>query len=653
MMRKFCAIVFSVVIAAQLIGRSASAQENCGAALNLEDADIREVVDEIALRSGRKFVLDPRVQGRVTIKSGTETGLCADEAWELFQAALRAVGFTAAPISGNSYRIVPVQEGARTGGAVGEGESGDIVTEIVRLRHIDAREAAANLSQIMGERGVVAPVRSGNAVILVDTSENIVRLRNVLKEIDRDTSIFRTIPLNHASAAEVAHVLSGLAQELSEEGGQRARVSIVPVEASNSILLRAEPVMVNRLTDVVGELDRIGEAKSDLSVIYLNHSDAEEMAVLLRELATANENDEVALRRQASISFHKPTNSIIISGDATTQRMLESVVLQLDVRRAQVLVEAIIVEVSESTASELGIQYFISGSEGSRVPFSTTNFASARPNILAAAGAAILDGRDEDSPIGQAGETLADAALSSLLGINGFGLGGAGRTSDGTLFGAILTAIKQDDTSNVLSTPSVVTLDNQLATLSVGQEIPITTGEAVGDNFSNAFRTVSRENVGVILEVTPQINEGGTVTLEIRQETSSVDRQIISTSTDLITNKREIQTTALVDDGDILVIGGLIDDQRFNREDKVPVLGDIPIVGNLFKTTARSKDRRNLMVFIRPTILRDRESAAAATRKKLDYIRAREILYYGNPASELDRLIDQVTGADNVDEGGQ
>ena len=281
-----------------------------------------------------------------------------------------------------------------------------------------------------------------------------------------------------------------------------------------------------------------------------------------------------------------------------------------------------------------------------RVPFSTTNFASARPNILAAAGAAILDKEDidSDSSIGGAADIVAEAALTSLLGINGFALGGAGQTSDGTLFGAILTAIKQDDTSNVLSTPSVVTLDNQLATLSVGQEIPITTGEAVGDNFSNAFRTVSREQVGVILEVTPQINEGGTVTLEIRQETSSVSGQIIATSTDLITNKREIVTTALVDDGDILVIGGLIDEQSFEREDKVPLLGDIPFAGNLFKSSVRSSDRRNLMVFIRPTILRDRDTARAATSKKMDYIRAREVLQSGAPTSDMERLIDQVTG---------
>lgn len=636
--------------------QAAYAQENgeCAAELNYDDADIRAVVDEIAVRTGRTFLLDPRVTGRVTVKSPPNGKLCADEAWELFQAMLRVNGFAATPIGAGKYKIVPVQEASRAAGPVGAGAGGDLVTEIVRLRYVDAREAAANLSQIINERGVAAPVRSGNAVILVDTADNIARLKEVLSQIDRDSTVYRTIPLNNAAAADVARVVSGLAKEISEEGGgQGAQISVVPVEASNSILIRAEPAMINKLSSVIAELDRIGGAKSDLSVIFLNHASAEELAPLLKEVANAQQpggaEGQPSPAQRATITFHKPTNSVIISGDADIQRTLQSVIAQLDVRRPQVLVEAIIVEMTDKTARELGLQYFVSGTEGSQVPFSTTNFASAQPNILAAAGATILNGRTDD--FGDLQGKLADAALASVLGVNGFALGAAGKRGD-TLFGAVLTAIKQDTSSNVLSTPSVVTLDNQTATLSVGQEIPITTGEAVGDNFSNAFRTVSRQEVGVILEVTPQINEGGTVSLEITQETSSVAGQIVSTSTDLITNKRVITTTALVDDGDILVIGGLIDETRETSEDKVPFLGDIPIAGNLFKTSGRSRERRNLMVFIRPTILRDQGTARAATTKKLDYLRAREMLYRGAPDSDLDRLIEQVTGTDGAPETG-
>lgn len=640
-----------------LAGAARAQTEPCGAEINYDDADIRAVVDEIAIRTGRTFLLDPRVQGRVTVKSAPGSQLCADEAWDLFQAMLRVNGFTATPVGAGKFKIVPVQEGPRSAGPVGEGVGGDIVTEIVRLRFVDAREAAANISQITSERGVVAPVRSGNSLIIVDTADNVARLREVLAQIDKDSTVYRTIPLSNASAAEVARVVANLAQEISAEGAQRGQLSVVPMDASNSVLVRAEPGLMTRIEGVIRELDRIGAAKSDLSVIHLSNADAEEMAPLLREVAdaqTASADGQTSGRRVA-ISFHKPTNAIIINGDADIQRTLQNVIAQLDVRRAQVLVEAIIVEVSDTTARELGVQYFISGTGGSRVPFSTTNFQSTQPNVLAAAGALLLEGRalgggssgddddDDDDPPTISG-ALTQAAINSFLGMNGFALGGAGKTSSGTIFGAILTAIKKDDTSNVLSTPSVVTLDNQEASLSVGQEIPITTGEAIGDNFANAFRTVSREPVGVILTVTPQVNEGGAVTLKIRQEISSIAGQIISSSTDLITNKREITTTALVDDGDILVIGGLIDEQTFNRQEKIPLLGDIPVAGNLFRSSARSKERRNLMVFIRPTILRDRETGLAATQKKMDYLRAREMLYGGSPQSEVERLIEQATG---------
>lgn len=644
-------------------GVSLAQDDSCGAELNYDDADIRTVVDEIAVRTGRTFLLDPRVTGRVTVKSPPNSRLCADEAWELFQAMLRVNGYAATPIGAMRYKIVPVQEAPRAAGPVGEGVGGDLVTEIVRLRYVDAREAAANLSQIINERGVAAPVRTGNAIILVDTADNVARLKEVLARIDQDTTVYRTIPLNNAAASDVARVVSGLAQEMSEEGGVKTgQVSVVPVEASNSILIRAEPAMINRLSSVIAELDRIGEAKSDLSVVFLSHASAEELTPLLKEIANSQNGGASAAsgdgqnystgRQRAAISFHKPTNSIIISGDADIQRTLQNVISKLDIRRKQVQVEAIIVEVSDKTARELGLQYFLSGTEGSSVPFAATNFKSAQTNILSAAGAALLDGQDGaidgdvlDSDVGK-------AALSSLLGLNGLALGGGGKTAGGTLFGAILTAIKQDTGSNVLSTPSVVTLDNQKATLSVGQEIPITTGEAVGDNLTNAFRTVSREEVGVILEVTPQINDGGTVTLEISQETSSIAGQIIDTSTDLITNKRLITTTALVDDGDILVIGGLVDETTESFQDAVPLLGDIPGVGNLFKTQGKSKTRRNLMVFIRPTILRDQDTARAATQKKLDYVRAKELLYTGQSKSDLDRLIEQVTGIDGAAPNG-
>ncbi|MBI1392525.1 MAG: type II secretion system protein GspD [Alphaproteobacteria bacterium] len=643
-----------------LLGQSGAAyaqsdREACKGSINYEDADISAVVDDIALRTGKKFVISPQVSGRITIKSGPNGGLCPNEAWELFQAALRVTGFVATPINGDSYKIVPLQFGARAGGPVGEGQPGDFVTQIARLEHVDARAAAASLSQIVSERGVVNPVSGGNALILVDSADNVARMRQVLAEIDRDTRVYQTVSLQNASAVEVAGVVRELGQELGAEGGGAAGISIVPVEATNSLIIRAEPTLLRRVMNVVGELDRIGESTSELAVVRLSHQDAETLAVTLRELADAQPQEAGvegaparAGRARATISVDKPTNSIIISGDKSIQQTLKRAIYELDLRPAQVQVEAIIVEISENTARQLGIEYLISGSGDGVVPFTTTNFTDSQADFLGAAASSFLSGGSSTTnttgdPLGLNNEVL-QLALSSLLGLNGIAVGGAGRTDDGTLYSAIVTAVKQDVESNVLSFPSVVTLDNQPARLQVGQEIPITTGEAVGQNFQNSFRTVSREEVGVILEVTPRISDGNTVTLKIKQETSSVAGQIIASSTDLITNKRTIETVALVDDGDILVVGGLIDQTDQNRESKVPVLGDIPLAGNLFKNSGRSRDRRNLMVFIRPTIIRDQKTARAATAKKVDYIRARGMLNNGAPTSDLERLIDQTTG---------
>ncbi|PQA86808.1 type II secretion system secretin GspD [Hyphococcus luteus] len=644
----------------------AQQQQNCGEALNYEDADLRAVIDEIAIRTGRTFLLDPAVQGRVNVKSPPNGGLCADEAWELFQAILRANDFVATPIGDGKYRIVPLQEAARTAGPVGEGKGSDLTTQIVRLKYVDAREAAANLAQIIGNNGVVSPVRTGNAVIIVDTADNAERIRSVLQELDRDTTTYRTVALKYASAGEVARLVREIGQEMTEENGGRGGFSVVAAEASNSLLIRAEPSLMRRLELVIGELDQYGEATSELAVVALKHANAEELAPLLEEVANnvvqGGEGGGTTISRsRATVSFHKPTNSIIINGDANIQRTLQNVIAKLDVRRPQVQVEAIIVEISDTAARELGVQYFLTGDN---IPFSATNY-SAGPNIYPAAGAALLNGSKFTDVFETPSTTITDAngvvtntetesiqselakqALQSLIGVQGLTLGGGFEFGDGNIFGGILTALKNDSDSNVLSTPSVVTLNNTTARLQVGQEIPITTGEAIGDNFSNAFRTISREQVGVILEVTPQINDGDTVTMEIVQEISSIAGPINTSSTDLITNKREITTTALVDNGDILVIGGLVDDTREERSEKVPLLGDIPGVGNLFKSSSKERRRQNLMVFIRPTVIRDQETAQAATKRKFDYMRARELLRDGQPVSEMERLINDVTGVE-------
>ena len=651
--KKIAPIAFFASIAAAIFNvSSAHSQENCGQSVNFEEADISVVVDEMAVRTGKKFVIAPQVSGKITIKSGPNGSLCPDEAWELFQAALRVANYVATPINGDSYKIVPLQSGARSAGPVGEGRAGDIVTQIVRLTHIEAREAAASLAQISSERGVVNPVRSGNALIMVDTADNVERMRKVLGQIDRDTRVHRTVTLQNASASEVANVIRQMGRELSQEGGsQGGAVSVVPVEATNSVIVRTEPAMLGRILRVVSELDQIGGVSSEVSVIRLAHQDAATMAETLRELVAAQppapgvENSPTAKAR-ATISVDVPTNSIIVSGDAGIQKTIRQTIAALDLRPAQVLVEAIIVEISEDTAREIGVQYLLTGNGENDVPFTSANFSRASPDLVGSAASAFLnnDVDPTDTDDENFNNVLLEGAITSLLGVDGFALGGSGRLSDGTIYSAILTALRSDENSRVLSLPSVMTLDNQRAVLQVGQQIPITTGETTGTDLANTFRTVSREDVGVILEVTPRISEGDTVTLELRQEISSVFGQVISSSTDLITNQRVIETTALVDDGDILVIGGLIENSREDIEDKIPGLGDLPVVGNLFKVQGTQKSERNLMVFIRPTIVRNQDVGRAATQRKIDYIKARGLLRSGEPISDLERLIDQATG---------
>ena len=659
---------------------SAIAQENCTIQANYRDADLRQFIAEIASNTGRQISIDRSVNGRVTVESPPDFTLCRDEVWELFQDTLRLNGYVATPESDSRYRVVPLAQGQRSAGPVGNSqEAGGLITRIFRMNHVDATEVARNIAQLTSEGAVSSAIRSSNALIVVDNTRNMLRIANVIASLDRDNREFRTVPLVNADARDVAQVLSDVARDLSEENGNNInRIQITPVGASNSLLIRAQSTVLNKLMSVIRALDQQGDESSGIAVFPLRYANAEDILPLLQEQfssATSTSNPAQASnpitggQGQTVISAYEGTNAIVVNGDAVLRRQVKSVIDQLDQRRAQVLVEAIIVDISDSTAKELGVQYFVSGPN---IPFAT-NVSGQSTNILSAAGAAFTgaltppattqstvtttapDGTVTTTENGFDGlldsdlsSALTAAALGSLLGINGFGLGGAstfgGPDGDSNVFAALLTAIKQDTSSRILSTPSIVVLDNETAELVDGQEIPITTGEQIGDNFTNAFRTVNREQVGVILEVTPQITDGTGVTLEIRQEISSIAGPIIATSTDLITNNSELTTTTYVDDGDILVIGGLISEDQALSEDKVPVLGDVPGLGRLFKTTARSKVKNNLMIFIRPTILRDREMALQATRRKYDYIRGQEMLNDPRAQEDFNRVLNEVTG---------
>jgi general secretion pathway protein D len=331
------------------------------------------------------------------------------------------------------------------------------------------------------------------------------------------------------------------------------------------------------------------------------------------------------------------------------------VIRQLDVRRPQVLVEAIIVEISDTAAQQLGVQLFLSGLRGSSIPFGITNYSNIAPNIGTIAGAVAArelggttttvttsTGSTTTTTAGT-GSDLINTAASQLSGING-GLAGIALHSGSAIFGAILNAVRSDNQSNILSTPSIMTLDNVEGHILVGQEIPITTGQALSPNFDNTFRTVQRQNVGITLQVRPQINAGGTIKLDLRVEVSSIAGPVAAGSQDLILNKREIENTITIDEGDIVGVGGLLDDNDRRTLDRVPLLGDIPIVGNLFRSRGRARARTNLMVFIRPTILRTAEDAQEMSARRYNYVRGHQLIVNPNREPTLDELVRDYLG---------
>ena len=395
--------------------------------------------------------------------------------------------------------------------------------------------------------------------------------------------------------------------------------SAIAVERSNSILLRGQTGVIEQIKRVISRLDSNSSQSSNLKVIYLKYAKAEDLTGILEKVAESLEEEipsESSKKNKTNIGFHNDTNALIISAQPDILKSLESVISQLDIRRAQVLVEALIVEISDKLARDLGVQFLFTG-DGESSPVATQRFGTPNPDLISTIGAETI----EDSTTSS---TMQTRAANSLLALDGLAVGVARYKASGTSFATILNLIAQDGDSNVLSTPSIMTMDNEEASIVVGQEIPITTGETLSGSNSNPFRSVTRQEIGVKLTVRPQINEGNAVKMHINQEVSSIFGPLGEMSTDLITNKRNIRTTVLVEDRETIVLGGLIDDDVQESVKKVPFLGDIPLLGRLFKTTSISRTKRNLMVFLRPTIVRNSEDVRAISNRKYNYFQAIE-----------------------------
>ncbi|HEY0600729.1 type II secretion system secretin GspD [Brevundimonas sp.] len=655
--RSLPGIALAAVLALQgpLAAAPALAQTG-GQTLNVQGADIRAFIEDIARSTGRTFIVDPAVTGTVTVTS--DRPLSRAQLFEVFLSTLRANGLVVTPTGSGAYRISPAQGAAQGPATVGAER---FATEVFQLRNIDAASAAETIRPLVGPQGQVLPNAGANSVVVADFADNLARIRTLIGRIDVDRSGFEVVTLENSSAREIAAVLQTV---LAPPGGQpgQGMVSVTPVESSNSVVLRGDPSAVARVRPLIEDLDRRAESADDVKVVFLQHANAEALLPVLQQIvgqpvAAASANATPAGGRggvgsaveadaapasaaaapvpgqRATIARFPGANALVISGSADTQRMLAEVIRQLDQRRQQVLIEAIVVELSDNAVRELGVQWLLAGEDGN--PIGLTNYSDTATPLVPIAGGAAAGQLDEDDPLR---ERLQNLAINSLLGANGFIGGGGGRVGDG-LFGFIINAAKTDDGSNLLQTPSLMTLDNEEATILVGQEVPITTGETLLDGNSNPFRTTQRQDIGVKLIVRPQINAGGSITLFLRQEVSSINGVLSNSASDLVLNKRELETTLVVDDGDIAVAGGLLDQNDRLSVDKVPGLGDIPGIGALFRSTSRQRGRTNLMVFIRPTIIRSQTDAQSLAADRWGYMRRQQLDNAPGVEPSLDEML--------------
>ena len=602
--------------------------------LSFVNADIPSVVKTIGGHTGKTFIIDPRVTGTMNIIS--QAPVSKEIAYQILLSALRVHGYAAIEDRG-VVRIVPEADAKTSGSVIDRGTqiSGDrIVTQVFTLQNESASQLAQVLRPLVAPNNFIGAYPGSNVLVIADYASNVNRIAKIIASIDVPTSAdLQLIKLQYASAVDVANLLKGLMPETNPNPatpGSPAKLSLGVEPRTNSLIVRAEtPQLVARIKSLIAGLDIPTAAGGNIHVVYLRNAEAVKVADTLRGLLSGSAASSASVATttattatgttpnsstgaapsavSSTIQAYASTNSLVIVAPDHVYNSLRTVIEKLDARRAQVYVEALVVEVSASVASEFGIQWQdLSGiNRGGAQIIGGTNFGGAGSNIIGAAGN--ISGINSGLNIGVVRGTINIPGVGTVLNL-----------------GALARALEADQKGNVLSTPNILTLDNEEGKITVGQNVPFITGNftqnATGAN--NPFQTVERRDIGLTLKVTPQVAEGGTVKLKAFLEVSSVvPTSSAVKSVDLITNKRSIENTVLVDDGQIVVIGGLISDDTKNNESKVPILGDIPFIGNLFKTQNKSRDKTNLMVFLRPYVLRDGNAAKQLTGERYEYIR--------------------------------
>jgi general secretion pathway protein D len=598
--------------------------------LNLKDVEISTLISTVSEVTGKNFIVDPRVKGKVTVISARP--MSAAGVYETFLAVLQVQGFAAVP-AGQAIKIVP-ETNARTDGGVRNGSGAglpidDVVTHVYQVENISAAQLVPILRPLVPQWGHLAAYTSSNMLIISDRAANVVRIEQLIRQMDQsgDREI-QVVKLANAGAADVVRTLTSLTQQdkQTDPGGRQAVV--IADERTNSVLLGGDKADRLKMLDIIKKLDVTPNEGGSTQVVYLRYASAENLAPILQGYAQASKSNSTAGANAAPVAgaagasggsnveglriiADKDTNALVITAAPKLMRQVRDVITQLDIQRAQILVEAVIAEVSATKSSQLGVDWAV---------FNAGQIAAA--SILNPATLTALSG---------AATAGTSTALLGLInqGIN-VGVAGGGDFKNGTSFAALLKALQGDGDTNVLSTPTLVTLDNQEAKFSAGQEVPFLTGSfsntgtASTSGAVNPFQTIERKDVGLTLGVTPQINEGNHVKLKLNLEVSSLSSGSAG-SANLITNKRTLTNTVGVENGQILVIGGLIDDQITDTQSGVPFLSSIPIIGALFNYRSVNKTKRNLMLFIRPSILRKESDGDYYTRRKYDAVRQAQI----------------------------
>ncbi|MFC5695104.1 type II secretion system secretin GspD [Pseudomonas sp. GCM10022186] len=585
----------------------AQQQQQDGWTINLKDADIREFIDQIADITGETFIVDPRVKGQVSVVSKAPLGL--NEVYQLFLSVMATHGYTVVA-QGDQARIIPNAEAKAEAGSSRAGAE-SLETRVIQVQHTPVTELIPLIRPLVPQYGHLAAVTSANALIISDRAANIARIEDLMRQLDqKGDRDYTVLNLRYAWVMDAAEVLNASLNRGQSKGTSGTQV--IADARTNRLIILGPPSARAKLAALAQSLDTPTSRSANTRVIRLRHNDAKSLAETLGEISEGLKAEEGGGGEPGApgggggkpqnilIRADESLNALVMLAEPDVVTAMEDIVRQLDVPRAQVMVEAAIVEISGDITDALGVQWAVDA-RGNTGGLGGVNFGNTGLSV----GTVLNAIRDEEIP-----DVLPDGAIIGIGTDN---------------FAALITALSANSKSNLLSTPSLLTLDNQKAEILVGQNVPFQTGTFTTDasGANNPFTTIERQDIGVTLKVTPHINEGATLRLEIEQEISSIapTATLTAQAVDLITNKRSIKSTILAEDGQVIVLGGLIQDDITQTDSKVPLLGDIPILGRLFRSTKDTHVKRNLMVFLRPTVVRDRAGLAALSGKKYNDIR--------------------------------